>query len=124
MPLKPKIRLPRLSQAEATEKGLDFYFDERAAAHAVMFFETFLIHSKGQFAGKPFTLLDWQREDIIEEIFGWKRIDNNRRKFRIGYIEVPKKNGALAPAAGCRGGQGSIRKVDSSLGNLALYAGM
>lgn len=93
MPLPPPIRWKRLSKAEALEQGLGFYFDDRKAAHAVAFFENFLIHSKGRFAGKPFTLLDWQREEVIEEIFGWMRVDTDTRRYRVGYIEVPKKNG-------------------------------
>ena len=93
MPLPPPIRLKRISRAEALEQGLDFYFDPKKADHAVGFFENFLIHSKGRFAGKPFRLLDWQREDVIEEIFGWMKVETDTRKFRVGYIELPKKNG-------------------------------
>lgn len=99
MPLPKKILLPRISRSEAVEQGLDFYFDQERADHAVGFFENFLVHSKGQFAGKPFELLPWQKHDIIEELFGWLRVDNGARKFRIGFIEVPKKNGVLAPSA-------------------------
>lgn len=105
MPLPPPIRWKRISKAEALEQGLGFYFDEKKAAHAVGFIEKFLIHSKGRFAGKPFTLLEWQRVEVIEELFGWMRVDTDTRRYRVGYIEVPKKNGVLAPAAGRRGGQ-------------------
>jgi phage terminase large subunit-like protein len=69
----------------------------------VRFFETVLRHSKGQHAGEPFSLLPWQHE-IFKELFGRLRPDGTR-KHRVAYIEVPKKNGVLAPAAGCRGGQ-------------------
>lgn len=89
MPLPPPIRWKRLSKAKALEKGYDFYFDEKKAAHAVSFFERFLIHSKGKFAGQPFTLLDWQREQVIEELFGWQRVDTDARRYRVGYIELP-----------------------------------
>lgn len=93
MPLPPPTRLKRISKADALEQGLPYYFDQRKADHAVGFFESFLIHSKGRFAGKPFTLLDWQREDVIEELFGWMKVETDTRKFRVGYIELPKKNG-------------------------------
>lgn len=77
----------------AVEHGC--YFDADAAQHAVEFFPSFLHHWKGQFAGQPFELLEWQR-DCIAKAFGWKRPDGTRR-FRTMYIEVPKKNGkALA----------------------------
>src|SRR5688572_9135169 len=56
------------------------------------FFLKFLRHSKGQWAGKPFELLDWQWDRIVARLFGWKRADGTRR-YRRGYIEVPKKNG-------------------------------
>lgn len=82
-----------MPKAEAVKQGLKYYFDQDKADHAVRFFEEFLTHSKGQFAGKPFTLLDWQKSDVIEEIFGWMRTESDTRKYRVGYIEVPKKNG-------------------------------
>lgn len=75
------------------------WFDERAAAKVVDFFARFLRHSKGQWAGQPFELLDWQREQIIEPLFGWKRPDGTRR-FRKAYVEVPKKNGKSALSSG------------------------
>jgi phage terminase large subunit-like protein len=99
MPVPQKIHWKRISKAEALKKGLDFYYDESKASHAVGFFENFLIHSKGRFAGQPFVLLPWQRHDVIEEIFGWMRVDSDTRRFRIAYIEVPKKNGVLALVA-------------------------
>jgi len=70
----------------------------------VRFFEGVLRHSKGQHAGKHFTLLPWQHE-VFRELFGRLKPDGTRQH-RVAYIEVPKKNGVLAPAAGCRGGQG------------------
>lgn len=81
--------MPRLPKAEAVKQGRKFYFDQAKADHAVAFFETFLTHSKGQFAGKPFALLPWQKEDVIEEIFGWMKTETDTRKYRVGYIEVP-----------------------------------
>ena len=56
-----------------------FYFDERAATIAVRFFEHLLHHSKGEWAGQPFVLEEWQREQIIKPLFGWKRADGSRR---------------------------------------------
>src|SRR5512139_4029862 len=77
----------------------DFYFDERAATIAVNFFERLLRHSKGEWAGQPFKLPAWQREPIIRPLFGWKRADGTR-KYRVAYIEVPRKNGKSTLAAG------------------------
>lgn len=76
------------------------WFDERAADHAVEFFPKFLRHSKGtKFAGRPFELMDWQREGIIRPLFGWKREDGTRR-YRIATVFIPKKNGKSTLCAG------------------------
>ena len=77
----------------------EYYFDEIAADVAVGFFETTLVHSKGEWAGDPFVLQDWQKNDIVRPIFGWKREDGTR-KYRIAYIEIPRKNGKSTMAAG------------------------
>ena len=74
-------------------------FDERAAEKVARFFSRFLCHSKGDWAGKPFELLDWQRDDVVYPLFGWKRPDGSRR-FRRAYIELAKKNGKSTLAAG------------------------
>jgi len=76
-----------------------FYFDEQAATVAVRFFERLLVHSKGEWAGQPFGLQPWQRDDIIRPLFGWKRADGTRR-YRTAYIEVARKNGKSTLAAG------------------------
>ncbi len=75
------------------------YFDEAAADRVVQFFRRFLRHSKGQFAGKRFEPLPWQRDSILRPLFGWKRADGTRR-FRRAYVEVPKKNGKSTLCAG------------------------
>lgn len=77
-----------------------YYFDEEAAARVCRFFETCLRHVEGrQFAGRPFLLLDWQRQ-ILRDLFGWKRQDNHARRFRFAYIEIPRKAGKSAFLSG------------------------
>ena len=78
----------------------DYTFDKRAADLAVAFFEKLLVHSKGEWAGKPFKLQDWQRDDIIRPLFGWKRTADKTRRYRTAYIEVPRKNGKSTLSAG------------------------
>ena len=75
------------------------WFDETAAERVREFFLRILKHSKGQWTGKPFELLEWQWKDVVAPLFGWKRADGTRR-FRRGYIEVPKKNGKSTLFAG------------------------
>lgn len=68
------------------------YFDLAAAEHVREWFAKYVRHSKGQFAGKPFELLDWQWDRIIAPVFGWKMPDGSRRIRRVA-IGTPKKNG-------------------------------
>ena len=64
----------------------------------VAFFEKVLRHSKGQNAGKPFILLPWQHH-VLRELFGRLNLDGTRQH-RIGYIELPKKQGKSTTLAG------------------------
>jgi phage terminase large subunit-like protein len=77
------------------------WFDERQPAFVRDWFAKYLAHAKGIFSGQPFQLQEWQYRDIIAPVFGWIRPDRTRR-FRIAYIEVPKKNGksTLSAAVG------------------------
>jgi phage terminase large subunit-like protein len=69
-----------------------------AAAYAISFFEKYLKHSKGEWAGKPLALSLWQKF-IVGSVYGWKRADGTRR-FRFVYQEVPRKNGKSTQLAG------------------------
>jgi phage terminase large subunit-like protein len=50
-----------------------------------------LSHTKGNWAGKPFELIDWQ-EQIIRDVFGILK-PNGYRQFNTAYVEIPKKMG-------------------------------
>lgn len=91
--------MPRLSKREAESQGLEFYYNEDLGSHVVRFFETFLCHSKGRFAGKPFSLLAWQKQ-MLEDLFGWVRVDNGMRRYRMAYISTAKKSGKSTILAG------------------------
>lgn len=73
-----------------------YYFDEEAAENAVYFIENHCHHTKGEWFGKPLALDEWQKEDIVRPIFGWKRKSDGLRKIRTAYIEIPRKNGKSA----------------------------
>lgn len=81
--------------ANGRERGI--YFDEGAANWAIEFF-TKLQHSKGEWAGGSFELAPWQAF-IVGSLFGWKQQDG-RRRFRVAYCEVARKNGKTTLAAG------------------------
>jgi phage terminase large subunit-like protein len=67
-------------------------FDERKARRALDFIEC-LRHTKGEFHGKPFLLLPWQRQ-IVSDVFGTVRDEKSEiRQYTQAYIEIPKKQG-------------------------------
>jgi len=82
---------------EAIKAGC--YFDEMAADFVCDFFEKYLKHTMGPNAGEPFELLDWQRDDVLRPLFGWKRADGTNR-FSRGFIWTPKKQGKSTLSSG------------------------
>lgn len=72
-------------------------WDLPAALRALQFFGL-LRHSKGRWAGKPFTLEPWQQW-FVGCLFGWKRTAGTRR-FRTAHLEVARKNGKTTLASG------------------------
>jgi phage terminase large subunit-like protein len=71
--------------------------NQGAAKRAVLFIEN-LTHTKGEWAGKPFYLMPWERK-IVEKLFGTLNSDGTRQ-YRTCYIELPRKNGKSTLAAG------------------------
>ncbi|RMD51720.1 terminase large subunit [Candidatus Parcubacteria bacterium] len=76
-----------------------YYFDKKEARRAVAFFERELIHIEGECAGQKFKLEPWQYK-IVRRFFGWKNRSDNTRKYRVLYIEIPRKNGKSFFASG------------------------
>ena len=78
---------------EQRPEAVDGYiYDQAKADRVITFVETFCSMSKGEWAGKPMKLLDWQKRDIIEPLFGWMDAQG-RRRYRTAAIYTPKKNG-------------------------------
>ena len=84
-----------LDLQKGKKRGL--YFNEQKASDAIEFF-SYLKHSKGEWAGQSFTLEPWQMF-IVWVLFGWVKKDGTRR-FKTGYLEVPRKNGKSTLGAG------------------------
>jgi phage terminase large subunit-like protein len=80
----------------AVKKKSDSRYNPKLADHAVNFIEA-LKHTKGEWHGKPFELLPWQRK-IITDIFGTVK-ENGYRQYNMAYIEIPKKQGKSELAA-------------------------
>ena len=79
--------------------GGKYHFEPRLADRVCSFFPRFCSHSKGAFAGQPFTPLDYQTQLVLRPIFGWVD-DQGLRRIRKAYIEIPKKNGKTQLIAG------------------------
>lgn len=113
-----KTATSRWIKSKADEHAADngHYFDEEAAARVVKFFEEYLRHTKGEWAGQRFLLMSkrtnlpanvmkymggtatWQKE-MLQQLFGWKRRDGSRR-FRETYEQIARKNGKSETCAG------------------------
>jgi len=65
--------------------------DENKANKVITFIEEYCSFTKGEWAGRRFRLLPWQRE-LITELFGRVKPDG-ARQYRMCYCEIPKKNG-------------------------------
>lgn len=63
----------------------------RLHADSAVCFVNCLKHTKGQWYGEPFKLIDWQ-EQIMRDIFGILK-PNGYRQFNTAYIEIAKKQG-------------------------------
>jgi phage terminase large subunit-like protein len=80
-------------------------FCETRAAHAVNFIERVLTHTKAEWAGQPFVLDDWQRDEIIRPLFGTVielpgvALYDCPRQYRTAFVEIPRKNGKSEIAA-------------------------
>ena len=72
------------------------HYDKNAADRAVTFI-SLLKHTKGEWYGRPFELIDWQ-EQIVRDLFGILK-PNGYRQFNTAYVEIPKKQGKSELAA-------------------------
>lgn len=84
---------------QATESDGLYYFDEKAARRACEFFPRYLTLFEGEWAGEPFELFGMQTT-ILREIFGWKRVADGTRLYRVAYVWIPRKNTKSTTAAG------------------------
>ncbi len=71
-------------------------YNQDSADTAVAFINC-LKHTKGEWYGQPFELIDWQ-EQIIRDVFGITK-PNGYRQFNTAYIEIAKKQGKSELAA-------------------------
>lgn len=79
-------------------KRFPYRFDSQKAEKVCRFLSN-LTHTKGEWAGRPVVLEDWQRF-IVCSLFGWVSKSNGFRRFQKARVYVPRKNGKSLFAAG------------------------
>lgn len=75
-------------------------FDPARAARVDAFFRGHLRHMKGRWAGQPFVLEDWQRDEVVAPLFGTVDPTSGLRQYREAMVGLPRKNGKSELAAG------------------------
>lgn len=94
---KKAISIRKLKKYIPTKfTSVDSKYNRKFADSAVCFVNC-LKHTKGEWYGQSFDLIDWQ-EQIVRDIFGILK-PNGYRQFNTAYIEIPKKQGKSELAA-------------------------
>ena len=96
--LKLAVKRHQNDLKRAESGNFPYYFDDKKAQTAIMLFCQ-LVHFKGKLAGTKLKPEPWQ-QFIIANIYGWRRRDNNLRRFRKVYIQIARKNGKTFLSAG------------------------
>lgn len=94
----PRVRRRGLGQRQAPTLDDELGLAGLAPGERAIRFIESLRHTKGRWAGEPFRLLPWQREDLIRPLFGTLRPDGTRQ-YRTCYVELGRKNGKTTLAA-------------------------
>lgn len=86
-----------LCGADGRQHPKGFRFEPELGDRVVQFVERFCRHHKGEWAGRPLLLEQWQKR-IIRIAFGWIKPEPGApgqwvRRFRTVYIEIARKNG-------------------------------
>lgn len=85
------------------DKARSHYCEPRAD-RAVAFFAEALVHTKGRWARRAFSLDEWQEHEIVRPLFGEVVYSDEWggyvRRYRVAYIVVARKNGKSEIAAG------------------------
>ena len=90
---RPSCRYIRLACQRWLDdlKRADLYFDSAVYLKICRFSRQFK-HYKGPLAGRFFEPEDWQLF-VFANIIGLKRVESGRRKYRLGDLYLPRKNG-------------------------------
>jgi phage terminase large subunit-like protein len=87
----------RILRAHEEWPAKGYTFDLAAGLRVIEFVEGYCRHYKGEWAGTPMLLENWQKV-VLLEAFGWMREDGFR-VHRTMWLELGRKNGKSALAA-------------------------
>ena len=99
IPVRQACERHRRDLAREGTDEFPFYFDRSAADGAIDFFPGMLCHSIGDRENQPFHLEPWQKFGV-GSTFGWKRCEDNARRFRRILWQMGRKNGKTTLGAG------------------------
>jgi phage terminase large subunit-like protein len=74
--------------------------DTAKADAGVEFFKRYLRHTNGKYAGCPFVPAEWQEHQILRPLYGTVNPATGFRRYRICFVELPRKNGKSEVGAG------------------------
>jgi len=86
----PEHLIKTASDRQAVADGC--YFSEEEPLKVKRYIEKFLCNSKGEDRGTKIQLLDWQYEEVILPLYGWRTASGGMR-FSTCQLWIPKKNG-------------------------------
>lgn len=87
-----------LQNLKDSKKTYPYYFDDQKAQQAIQFFRL-QVHTKGKLARQRLNPEPWQ-EFVLAMLYGWRRKDNNKRRFNRVYLQTARKNGKTFFASG------------------------
>lgn len=76
-----------------------YHLDHNKGMQIIDFYPTFLNHTIGKLAGKPFVLAPFQQFTMYN-LFGWIKTETGKRRIKTVYDKRAKKNGKTAEMAG------------------------
>lgn len=75
-------------------------YDAKLAERACQFFPRYLRLWRGEWSGKPFSLMPWQ-ESLLSNLFGWVDAETGlTRRFRYCFVPIARGNGKSELASG------------------------
>ena len=95
-----------------TDESFFYYWDEAEAKRIVKWF-SYLKHSKGVLAGQPIILNTFQKF-IVCNIYGWKHMETDYRRFKYAYIQLARKNSKSQLEAGMGSYEAGARGVSAA----------